>query len=220
MGSPRGSLTDDLIASLADPSIRAQSADSLSRLKPQGRATAYFLEVGRRELASPKPDRSWLEAVILGIAGTSDRRAAELLVEIFERPDLPGWVRGDAGDNLGICDLVRDRRTTLYRRCRSAALRGLADESIDVCFWSMYVIGSLATDYGHNPRARACDFHAALPKLRRIAKRDRRLAPGYWWPMCGEASDVIHCIVKGRWPDPDAAERFPSRGLRGPSPRD
>jgi hypothetical protein len=209
-----------LIDQLADPSHRAAYADALSRFETGGRATAYFVEVGRRELASSTPDRTWLEAVILGIAVANDRNAAELLVEIFERPDLPGWVRGDAGDKLGICALIRDRRTALFRRCRAAVLRGLSDASIDVQFWSMYVIGSLAVDYGPKPRTRASDFHVALPKLRQIAKRDRRLAPGYWWPMCGEAADVIHCIVEGRWPDPEAAERFPSRGQRGSSPRD
>jgi hypothetical protein len=207
-----------LIALTSEQSTRVQCADVLSRLKSGGRAAEYFLMRGRHELASLRPDLSWLQAVIAGFGWTDEPRAEEILVEIFERPDLPGWLRGDAGDKLGLCKWVRDCRTKLYRRCRTAALRGLDEPSIDVQFWSMYLIGSLTTGPqcdGKNKR----DFNEAVPKLRLIAKRDHRLAPGYWWPMSAEAVDVIACIESGQWPSPEAAERFPSRGLRGESPR-
>jgi|SRR5580704_1297635 hypothetical protein len=207
-----------LMEQLSNPSVRVGYADVLSRLNTKGRATAYFLEAGRRELASPEPDRDWLWAVILGLGGTSDRRAAELLVEIFERSDLPGWVRGEAGDKVGWCNRVRDRRTELYRRSRAAALRGLGDDSIDVQFWSMYVIGTLATGPRCDGKNRH-DFNEAIPKLRLIAKHDHRLAPGCWWPMSAEAVDVIACIERGQWPEPEAAERCPYRGARGESQR-
>jgi len=200
---------------LADPMARVGYADVLSRLNTKGRATAYFLEAGRRELASPEPDRDWLWAVILGLGEMGDRRSAGLLVEIFERRDLPGWVRGEAGDKVGWCSRVRDRRTKLYRRCRAAALRGLDEDSIDVQFWSMYVIGTLATVIHADGPTRSREFHAALPKLRLIAKHDHRLAPGYWWPMSAEAVDVIGCINTGQWPARDAGERFKNHGIRG-----
>jgi hypothetical protein len=207
-----------LMEQLADPLVRVGYADLLSRLNTKGRATTYFLEAGRRELDSPEPDRDWLWAVILGLGGTCDRRAAELLVEIFERSDLPGWVRGEAGDKLGWRKPVLDRRTKLYRRCRAAALRGLDEDSIDVQFWSMYVIGTLASGSACDGRNRH-DFDEAIPKLRLIAKHDQRLAPGYWWPMSAEAVDVIACVETGQWPDPEAAERCPYHGARGESPR-
>jgi len=178
----------------------------------------YFVDTGRRELASSKPNGDWLEAVILGFGWNYDPRAEKLLLEIFERTDLPGWIRGDAGDKLGWCKRVLDRRTKLYRRCRTAALRGLEEDSIDVQFWSMYVIGTLATGPRCDGKNRH-DFHEAIPKLRLIAKHDQRLAPGYWWPMSAEAVDVIACINTGQWPNPDAAERCPYRGARGESPR-
>jgi hypothetical protein len=203
-----------LIELTSQRSTRVQSADVLSRLKSGGKATEYFREIGRRQLASSKPDLGWLEAVILALRWTNEPRAEEVLVEIFERPDLPGWLRGDAGDKLGLCKWVRDRRTKLYRRCRAAALRGLDDDSIDVQFWSMYVIGSLATGPRCDGKNRH-DFEEAVPKLRLIAKHDHRLAPGYWWPMSAEAVDVIGCVQNGRWPDPEAAERCPYRGARG-----
>lgn len=208
-----------LIELLSDRSNRAMCADVLSRLKSRGKATKYFRETGRRELASSTADRSWLEAVILGIGWTDEPRAAEVLVEIFERPDLPGWLRGNAGDKLGLSKCVRDRRTKLYRRCRAAALRGLHDQSVDVQFWSMYVIGSLATNYGLRRQARRGDFNQAIPKLRHMAKHDQRLAPGYWWPMSAEAVDVLACLETGQWQEPEAAERFKYSGARGESQR-
>jgi hypothetical protein len=199
-------------------STRVQCADVLSRLKSGGKATEYFREVGRRQLVASKPDLGWLEAVILALRWTDEPRAEEVLVEIFERPDLPGWLRGDAGDKLGLCKRVRDRRTKLYRRCRAAVLRGLDEDSIDVQFWSMYVIGSMANGPRCDGKNRH-DFAEAIPKLRLIAKHDQRLAPGYWWPMSAEAVDVIACVETGQWPDPEAAERCPYHGARGESPR-
>jgi hypothetical protein len=204
-----------LMEQLSEPSVRVGYADVLSRLKTRGRATTYFLKVGRRQLASPMPDSNWLWAVILGLRSADDPRVGELLVKIFERADLPGWVRGEAGDRVGWTNPVRDRRTKLYRRCRDAAIRGLEDDSIEVQFWSMYVVGTLATNIRSDERTRARDFHAALSKLRQIAKHDQRLAPGYWWPMSGEAVDVLTCIETGQWPQRDAAERFKNRGIRG-----
>lgn len=207
-----------LIELTSQRSTRVQCADVLSRLKSGGKATEYFREMGRRQLVASKLDRSWLEAVILGLGWTGDPRAEEILVEIFERPDLPGWLRGDAGDKLGLCKRVTDRRTKLYRRCRAAALRGLDEDSIDVQFWSMYAIGSMATGPRCDAKNRH-DFAEAISKLRLIAKHDHRLVPGYWWPMSAEAVDVIACIESGQWPDPEAAERYPYRGARGESPR-
>ena len=115
----------------------------LCRLKSGKKVTRFFLDIGRRELASAKPDRHWLEAVVLGLGCSDDLHVAELLVTIFERCDLPGWVRGDAADKLGCNRFIGDGRTRLFRRCREAAFRGLNDDSIDVQFWSMYLIGSL-----------------------------------------------------------------------------
>ncbi|HUE16885.1 MAG TPA: hypothetical protein VMR25_22100, partial [Planctomycetaceae bacterium] len=56
--------------------------------------------------------------------------------------------------------------------------------------------------------------------LRQIAKNDQRLAPGYWWPMSAEATDVITCIAEGHWPEPDAGERWMKNTARGEWNRD
>jgi hypothetical protein len=160
--------------------------------------------------------------MVVALALTDDKDVTALLVHIFERKDLPGWLRSDAADKLGYCTLVGDRRTTYFRRCRQTALEGLLDASIEMQFWSMYLLGTMCCFREEDPSSNRRHFHAALPRLRAIATSDHRLAPGYWWPMSAEAEDVIGCIEQGSWPDPDAAERWagnPERGVMETRPR-
>jgi hypothetical protein len=200
---------------LAVRSLRWECAHTLGGLTDRPKVIEKFLEIGDSELRSPTPDRHWLEAVILGLQYFENPRAGELLVEIFERTDLPGWLRGDAGDKLGLCAVVCDRRTKLFRRCRDAAIRGLTEDDIDVQFWSMYVIWQLADDYKLRRVQTLNGLEAALPDLRRIAATDHRLAPGYWWPMSGEAEDVIHVLETGHSPEVTADERWTDTSKRG-----
>ncbi len=81
--------------------LRIACADALSRLKPRRNVTRVFVEIGNRELKSSNPDRHWIETVIYGVGSPDDAEAVELLITIFDREDLPGWVRGDAADKLG-----------------------------------------------------------------------------------------------------------------------
>jgi hypothetical protein len=204
-----------LLELIFDRRVRLGCADALCWLKSSRKVTQFFLNVGRREITAENPDRHWLEAVVLGLGCSDDQRAAELLTAIFERFDLPGWLRGDAADKLGVNRFISDRRTRLFRRCHNAAIRGLKDDSIDVQFWSMYLIGSLSSDgvsRRHSPRN---VFKSALPRLSEIAAKDHRLAPGYWWPLSAEAEDVIACIKTGHWPNPDAGDRWIGNTKRG-----
>jgi hypothetical protein len=189
--------------------LRISCALALYYLEPGKEVTQLFVRIGNRELGSSHPDHDWLEAIIHGLGAPDDPQAVKVLVAIFERVDLRGSLRGDAADKLGCVGLVKDRRTALFRRCRDAALRGLNEPSIDVQFWSMYLIGSLCSDYRPRRRSSLTGFESALPRLRQIAATDHRLAPGYWWPMSGEAEDIIGCIETGSWPQPDAADRWP-----------
>lgn len=195
-----------LQANLPDVSVRLMCAHVLGSLGLNSRGMRLFLEIGQRELRASHPDAEWLQAVVLALGMSSDRRVTELLVAIFERQDLPGPLRGEAGDKLGTCRF--DRRTNAYRRCRDAALIGLTADSIDVQFWSMYVIASLSNIAGSRQRVDK-SFRAALPRLREIAAHDHRRAPGFWWPLSAEAEDAIGCIENGIWPEPDAADRWP-----------
>lgn len=196
-----------LLAALDDREVRIACADGVARLGGGAKGTRLFLNIGRRQLASPRPDAEWLRAAILGLGLTHARPVSELLLSIFERTDLPGELRGEAGDKLGRQGSFVDRRTGFYRRLRDAALRGLADDSIDVQFWSMYLIASLCNVAGSR-RIVDKTFRAALPRLRDIASHDHRPAPGFWWPMSAEAEEAIGCLQTGRWPVPDAADRW------------
>ena len=204
-----------LLDLMSDQDVRVSCAAAFQSLHPGRNVTQRFLTIGYRELNATNPDHLWLDAVVYGLGHADDSRAAELLVTIFERTDLPGWLRGNAGDKLGCCDFVFDRRTRLFRRCRTAALLGLTESSIDVQFWSMYVIGSLCSELWPH-RSRLTGFESALPKLREIAAHDHRLSPGYWWPMSAEAEDVIECVQTGHWPAKAAAERWQKRSVRSP----
>jgi hypothetical protein len=95
----------------------------------------------------------------------------------------------------------------------------LTDASIDVQFWSMYLIMQLCSSFTSQQRPRANDFKSALPRLRQIAANDHRLAPGYWWPMSAEAEDAIGAIT-GDPPEVDAGERWPGTQARGEGNRD
>ncbi len=202
-----------------DPPARLSCAHALAFLGG-GRSVREFLRIGKAQLASSSPDRQWLEAVIRGFRCAPTPEAEEVLLSIYERTDLPGWIRGHAGDALGCGSQGQDRRTSFFRRAWTTALNGLNDTSLDVQFFSMYVISELAqNDYTNPKRSNAC-FAAALPRLREIAANDHRLAPGLWWPMSAEAEDAIYYIEHGTGRENCAGERWLGNEERGPWTRE
>ncbi len=204
-----------------DPPYRQSCAAALAMIGGR-RSLREFLRIGRTQLASKSPDRNWLSAVIQGINlfGDPSPEAEEMLLTIFERTDLPGWIRGDAGDAIGCCGQLRDRRTSFFRRAWAAARNGIGDADIELKFWSMYVIMQLAHNDSLNRTRSNAIFAAALPQLREIAATDHRLAPGYWWPMSAEAEDVIAAIETGNSPENDAGHRWQGHHERGPMNRE
>ena len=216
---PRGAETTLLSMLHNDPSVLPNCAWVLGMMQSQ-RVASKFIRIAKTQLAAATPDRKWLDAVIQGIKMTSNPEVEEVLVTIYERTDLPGWLRGDAGDALGCCSRVRDRRTGLFRRALRTALEGLDDADIEMQFWSMYVLMQLAqNDYSNSKRSNA-GFAAALPRLRKIAATDHRLAPGFWWPMSAEAEDAIYIIKHGNGRENDAGERWLGNEERGPMIRE
>ena len=200
-----------------DPEIRLTCAHTLGMMNYRP-AIREFIRVGTVQLSAPTPDAKLLEAVIPGLKISEDDEAVDILVAIYERTDLPGWLRGDAGDALGFTAQIRDRRTRVFHRVWAAAQLGLHDPDIDVEFWSMYVIMQLATNCDTENRRRTnCRFETVLPRLREIAATDHRLAPGYWWPMCEEAKDAIEVIETGNGPVTDAGESWQGNPERGVS---
>lgn len=199
-----------------DPTVRLTCAHTLGML--EGRRTIReFIRIGTTQLSSSIPDTKWLEAVIPGLKWTDDSAAVDILVTIYERTDLPGWLRGDAGDALGCTSQLHDRRTRIFQRVWAAAQRGIHEPDIEVVFWSMYVIMQLATNcYSDGNRRSNRRFDTVLPRLREIAATDQRLAPGFWWPMSGEAQDAIEVIETGTGPQIDAGHRWQGNKERGP----
>lgn len=193
---------------MARPELRIDCAHTLGMLGVQ-RFERKFVQLGHAELAMPQPDIKVLEAVFHGLRYATTYAAAEILIAMFERADLPGWLRGDVADALPSAGQVNDRRAKQFRRVLVTAIAGLDDADICMQFGSMYVLASLASRYGTQRDGRTNGvFQRALPRLREIATTDSRLSPGYWWPMSAEAEDVIGCIETGRWPQPDASERW------------
>lgn len=202
------------------PAFRLECASVLGTIGGR-RSKREFIRIGKAQLASQSPDPMWLDAAIQVFKmSINPAEAEDILLSIYERTDLPGWLRGDAGDALGCCSRLQDRRTNFFRRAWTTALNGLDDPDIEVQFWSMYVITQLAQNYSSNPnRSNAC-FAAALPRLRKIAATDHRLAPGFWWPMSAEAEDAIHVIEHGEWGETDAGDRWLGNTERGPMIRE
>ena len=152
---------------MSDRGVRLMCASTLSFMKSgQRKATRFFLEIGRRELASRTPDRDWLEAVCHGLAYSNDRHAVELLVTIFERTDLPGPLRGEAADKLR---LLRASSATGGRRYSGAvATPRSADwtripftSNLEACTSSVHCAATEFSRDAHspmdaNPRSRNC----------------------------------------------------------------
>jgi len=205
-----------LLDLMALRSLRMSCAVALA-MRPQPKTiTERLLRIGWRELDSSRPDPHWLWTIVEAVGHTDDWRAAELLVRIYEHRNLPGSIRGDAANKLGVSEFINDRRTDLHRRCRVAAIQGLTDDSIDVQFWSMYLIAQLGSHPRRSRPRGPDDLQEAIPILKTIAARDRRIAPGYWWSMSAEAADALHCLEHRSWPEIDAAERWAGKSERGP----
>ena len=119
-----------------------------------------LVQIARRELNPAVPNRFVLEAVIHGLKFSNSDDVNDVLVTIFERTDLAGWLRGDAGDAIH----VADRRTRLFHRTWVAALRGLTESDIDVQFRSMFAIARLTAINRIGQRICNARFHAALPR--------------------------------------------------------
>lgn len=174
-----------------------------------------FIRIARFQLATESPDSEWLDAVIQGMRLPNSPEAEEILLSIFESNVLPGWLRGNAGDAMSSCSQLNDRRTKFFRRALRSAADGIVNDDIDLQFWSIFVIATLAQkDSSNSGRSNAC-FASVLPPLREIAATDHRLAPGFWWPMSAEADDAICVIETGSWPDLDAGDRWHGNPARG-----
>lgn len=67
------------------------------------RAVREFVRIGQTQLALQLPDFEWLNVIVHGLRYPEGPEAEEIILAIFEREDLPGWLRGNAGHAIGLC---------------------------------------------------------------------------------------------------------------------
>jgi HEAT repeat protein len=126
-------------------------------------------------------------AATYALAFMRDDEAASTVVALVLDPREDPQIRGQAAEGLDYFG----REDGPHRRLAArAALRGLDDPSPVVRFWCAFALGAMP-------------YPVAIPVLRKLARRDKAVSPG-WWRVCDEAADAI-AAMEGR----DPPERVP-----------
>ncbi len=173
-----------LLALLAgtNPVVAVEAAKALANL-----GGVQALRGCARILESDAPVSTRLAAAY-ALSFMRDDRAAEALVACVldqeEAPDL----RGQAAEGLDFLGREGGPKRGLAVR---AALRGLEDPSPTVRFWCAFALGAMPCP-------------SAIKALRKLARRDKAVCPG-WWRVCDEAADAI-ALMEGR-PVPERTRR-------------
>jgi hypothetical protein len=192
---------------LSADEARGDAAMSLARLEDR-KSIRVIAKSAQRELRRRNPSTKLIESAVWALKMSKGKLSFETLLAVYERENLPDRIRGDAADALAWYMDRIDRRTKDYRRCVAAALKALDNESAEVRFWTMYLIGQMASSRTRSGRrASPGELTRALPILRRIARTEHGVYSNLW-PHSEEAKDAIHCIEHGEWPSPDAADRM------------
>lgn len=116
-----------------------------------------------------------------------DDQVFEPLLAALENEEEAVGVRAQAAESLGNILGYADRRTRRFKRAQAALLRALDHPDPAPRFWAAFALGKMRS-------------RAALPRLREMAEHDTVVCP-LWWTVAEEASDAIHCILTGGWPD-------------------
>lgn len=95
-------------------------------------------------------------------------------------------VRGQAAEGLGCIHGYTDKRNRAFKIAKNALLEALKDEEADVLFWSAYALGVM-------------NVKEAVGPLKKLMGDERHVKS--FWTVGQEASDVIHAIETGIWPD-------------------
>jgi HEAT repeat protein len=106
----------------------------------------------------------------------------EAFVRILQSQHESTGLRGQAAEGLaylhGPCaGAARDRRRRAYREAGQILIAALGDPAPEVRFWSAFALGSIR-------------YRAALPILRKLARRDKERF-GNWWTVGEEAGDAV-----------------------------
>jgi len=161
-----------------------------------------------RVLESEVPTPAKRAAVYALASMRDDKAAGTIVARVLDRDEDPD-LRGQAAEGLDFFGREGGPHRQLAVR---TALRGLEDHSPVVRFWCAFALGAMP----HPP---------AIPALRRLARRDKAVCPG-WWRVCDEAADAV-AQMEGR-PVPERTRtpqsrvpdtRLPPRRTRAGWPR-
>lgn len=125
--------------------------------------------------------------------------AHDALMTIASDVNEPVFVRTHAIEGIGNLYVSASPRTRPFKDAEQLVMRLLKDDAAPIRFWACFAAGSMRSK-------------RALPLLRKLARNDRAICPG-WWRISEEANDAIHCVETGRWPD-TVYRRYPSRRIR------
>ncbi len=141
-----------------------------------------------------RPEAREAAAWVLG--ALHDERAAPALRATVSRPDETVDVRGQAAEALGDVITNPDRRRAELRRSAQALMPLLREPAPELRFWAAFSLRKLR-------------WRPAVKELKRLARTDRALCPGFW-TVGEEAEDAYYVILTGR-PRVDFRELVPAR---------
>lgn len=117
---------------------------------------------------------------------------ASIFYPIVSDLDEEASLRGYAIEGIGV-RVSRGARNEINKAV-DLLLPCLDDRFAEVRFWAIFALA------GMNARQ-------ALPKLRRLARKDHADGP-FGWSVAEEAKDAVHSLTNnGRWPEVDASKR-------------
>ncbi len=140
---------------------------------------------------SKRVQRRWLAAFCL--RHMADPETLGALMAAATRAGEAVRVRAEAIEAIGVIGDSMDRRSNDFKKASGLLLGLLRDRSPQIRFWTCYSLASM-------------NVTEAIPALRRLAKRDKGVCPG-WRPVRQEAAMAAIAIEFGGWPQ-DEREVF------------
>ena len=157
-----------------------------------------------KELSHLKPKHSVprLRKAMRSANRTENREAAAYALTWMDRPELvadfatcvadaaqPEGVRGQAAEGLACLGTYLRRNSQSFRQAETTLLSNLDSSSPIVRFWCCFALGQMRSK-------------RAMSRLQSLRREDHEVCPG-WWKVSEEASDALHSIRTGYWPDHD-----------------
>ena len=167
-----------------DEDVQMAAASALARIG--GRAALHML-VGILELARRSTVR---RAGVYGLAFMFEDEALNSLLSVLSDHEEAPATRGLAAE--GIANLLEhsDSARAEYKEAEAALIKGLADGSPQVRFWSCFALGRLGS-------------RQAISRLQHLADEDKAVCHG-WWSVAKEAHDALLSIRGEQPPDREA----------------